>query len=67
MSRTWLDAQFVLGFYQACLGVLAWLLAAFACLSVFATVMFLWRERTTPSNRPASPPLGNPNELGVRG
>ena len=62
-----MDAQLVLGLYQVCPTVLAWLLAAFACLSVFATVMFLWRERTTPSNRPAGPPLGSPNELGIRG
>jgi hypothetical protein len=67
MGTAWMDAQFVLGFYQACLTLLAWLLAAFACLTVFANVMFLWHERTTPSNRPASPPLGSPNELGVRG
>jgi hypothetical protein len=67
MNPAWGDAQIVLGFYQACLTLLVWLLAAFACLTVFATGMFLWRECTTPSNRLASPPLGSPNELGVRG
>jgi uncharacterized iron-regulated membrane protein len=67
MGTAWMDPQFVLDFYQACLTVLVWLLAAFACLTVFATVMFLWWERTTPSNRPASPPIRHPSELGVRG
>jgi hypothetical protein len=67
MSRAWMDAQFVLDFYQACPTLLVWLLASFACLTVLATVMFVWRERTTPANRPATPPLGSPNVLGVRG
>jgi uncharacterized iron-regulated membrane protein len=67
MGTAWMDAQFVLDFYQTCLAVLVWLLATFACLTVLATAMFLWRERTTPSNRPASPPLRRPSEMGVRG
>jgi uncharacterized iron-regulated membrane protein len=67
MDATWMDAQFVLDFYRTFLTLLVWLLASFACLTVFATALFLWRERTAPSNRPATPPLERPNELGVRG
>jgi hypothetical protein len=62
-----MDAQFVLDVYQAFLTLLVWLLAAFASLTVLATVMFVWRERTAPSNRPASLPLRGPSELGIRG
>ena len=65
MNTTWMDGQFVLDFYQACLAVLFWLLASLACLGVLATVMFLCLE-CIPSIRPASRSLKQPGEIGVR-
>jgi hypothetical protein len=67
MGPELVDAAMMLKIYQAFLAALVWLLAAFACLTVFFTGMFLWRERTALSNRPASPCIGSPNELGVGG
>jgi len=48
MTTTWVDAQIVLDFYQACLTLLVWLLASFACLGILASVMFLCVEFATP-------------------
>jgi bacteriorhodopsin len=44
MGTAWMDPQFVLDFYQACLTVLVWLLAAFACLGILAWVIMLFVE-----------------------
>jgi len=53
MDTAWLDGQFVLDFYQACLAVLVWLLATFACLGVLASVLQLCLE-CSPSTGSAS-------------
>jgi hypothetical protein len=53
MNTTWVDAQFVLDFYQAFLTLLVWLLATFACLGVLAAVMFLCWECSHPFARSA--------------
>jgi hypothetical protein len=45
MSTTWMDAQSVLSFYQACLTVLAWLLAGFTCVAVLSTLLFFYQDR----------------------
>jgi hypothetical protein len=54
MNPAWGDAQIVLDFYQTCLRLLVWLLAAFACLGILASVMLLCLE-CLPSSRSAIP------------
>jgi hypothetical protein len=44
MNTAWMDGQFVLDFYQACLTLLVWLLATFACLGVLASGLLLCLE-----------------------
>jgi hypothetical protein len=66
MNTPWVDGQILLDFYQACLTLLAWLLASFACLGILASVMFLCVEYATPLTRSASRSLKPPSEIGVQ-
>ena len=66
MDTAWMEGQFVLDFYQACLTLLVWLLASFAGLGILASVMFLCLECATPLTRSASRSLKPPSEIGVQ-
>ncbi len=66
MDAAWANGQIVLDFYQACLAVLVWLLASFACLGILASVVLLFLECNpfTRSARRASEPA---SEIGAQG
>ena len=61
MDTAWMDAQLVVDFYQTCLTLLVWLLAAFACLGVLASVLLFCLEcsLSTGSASLASKPHGD--------
>jgi hypothetical protein len=44
VNTTWMDGQFVLSFYQACLTLLVWLLATFSCLGILTSLAMLCYE-----------------------
>ncbi len=44
MNADWMDANFVLDYYQESVIILVWLLASFTCFWVFASMILLYLE-----------------------